>query len=226
MKSDPTFWLLARATGIAAYVLLTVSVLAGLLVKSRPFGTAIKPAVAVDIHRTLAVLSLIALAGHGLALVLDHTIEIGALALLVPGTAPYRPLWTGLGVIAGELMLLVYASFGLRKRIGMRNWRRLHWTTYGAFAGATAHGVMAGTDSGAPWALALYFGAVGAVVAATAWRALVPPLPPKRRPRPAAGEPGQAQPQPATNQGSRPHPRPPTSQPGRPPRPATSEGAS
>ena len=188
-RSDPTFWLLARATGIFAYVLLTVSVLAGLLVKSRPFGTAMKPALAVDIHRTLAVLSITALAGHGLALVLDHTVEIGVLALLVPGTAPYRPFWTGLGVIAGELMLLVYASFGLRKRIGVRNWRRLHWTTYGAFAGATAHGLMAGTDSGAPWALALYFGAVGAVVAATAWRALVPPPAPQRpRPRPATSE--------------------------------------
>src|SRR5688572_6479865 len=189
MRSDPTFWLLARATGIAAYVLLTVSVLAGLLVKSRPFGTKIKPAVAVDLHRTLAVLSLTALAGHGLALVLDHTVEIGLLDLLVPGTAPYRPFWTGLGVLAGELMLIVYVSFALRKRIGMRNWRRLHWTTYGGFAGATAHGLMAGTDSSAPWALALYFGAVGAVVAATAWRALVPPPSPKRpQPRPATSE--------------------------------------
>ena len=203
MKSDPTFWLLARATGIAAYVLLTVSVLAGLLVKSRPFGTKIKPAIAVDIHRTLAVLSITALAGHGLALVLDHTVEIGVLALLVPGTAPYRAFWTGLGVIAGELMLLVWVSFGLRKRIGMRNWRRLHWTTYGAFAGATAHGVMAGTDSSSPWALAMYFGAVGAVVAATAWRALVPPLPPRRpHARPAKDQPGRPQPRPATSEGA------------------------
>lgn len=189
MKSDPTFWLLARATGMTAYVLLTLSVLAGLLVKSRPFGAAIKPATAVDLHRTLAVLSLTALAMHGLALVLDHTVELGPLALLVPGTAPYRPFWTGLGVVAGELMLLVYVSFGLRRRIGVRNWRRLHWTTYGAFAGATAHGLMAGTDSSSPWAVALYLGAIGAVTAATAWRALVPARPPTRpRPRPATSE--------------------------------------
>lgn len=189
MRSDPTFWLLARATGLTSYVLLTLSVLAGLLVKARPFGMAIKPAHAVDVHRTLALLALVALALHGIALVLDHTVEIGPLALLVPGTAPYRPLWTGLGVVAGELMLLVYVSFSLRRRIGPRNWRRLHWTTYGAFAAATAHGVMAGTDSSKPWALALYLGAVGAVVAATAWRALVPARPPTRpRPRAAATE--------------------------------------
>jgi sulfoxide reductase heme-binding subunit YedZ len=189
VRSDPTFWLLARATGITAYVLLTLSVLAGLMVKARPFGMAIKPASAVDLHRTLALLSLAALALHGLTLVLDHTVKIGLLALLVPGTAPYRPLWTGLGVLAGELMLLVYVSFGLRRRIGVRNWRRLHWVTYGAFAAATAHGVMAGSDSAAPWALALYFGAIGAVAAATAWRALVPVRPPTRpRPRATATE--------------------------------------
>ena len=185
MKSDPTFWLLARATGFTAYVLLTCSVLAGLVVKSRPFGTALKPATATDLHRTLAFLSLGALALHGLALVLDHTVEIGLGALLVPGLAPYRPLWTGLGVVAGELMLLVYASFSLRRRIGQKNWRRLHWTTYATFAAATVHGLMAGSDSARPWALGLYLGAVGAVVAATAWRALIPARPPAR-PRPQA----------------------------------------
>lgn len=184
MKNDPTFWLLARASGLSAYVLLTLSVLAGLVVKARPFGKAMKPATAVDLHKTLALLGLTALALHGLTLVLDETVEIGLGALLVPGLAPYRPLWTGVGVVAGELMLVVYVSFALRRRIGQRNWRRLHWATYATFLAATAHGLLAGSDSAAPWALALYLGAVGAVVFATAWRALVPARPPAR-PRPA-----------------------------------------
>ena len=37
MHHDPTFWLLARASGLTAYVVLTLSVLAGLVLKSRPF---------------------------------------------------------------------------------------------------------------------------------------------------------------------------------------------
>jgi DMSO/TMAO reductase YedYZ heme-binding membrane subunit len=184
MKHDPTFWLLARATGLTAYVLLTFSVLAGLVVKSRPFGMALKPATATDLHRTLAVLSLGLLVAHGATLVLDETVEIGLGALLVPGLAPYRPFWTGLGVLAGLLMLIVYASFSVRRRIGQKNWRRLHWATYATFAFATAHGLMAGSDSGATWALALYMGAVGSVGFATAWRALVPPARPQPRPRP------------------------------------------
>jgi cytochrome b561 len=199
MKHDPTFWLLARASGLTAYVLLTLSVLAGLVLKARPFGKAIRPATLTGLHRMLALTGLGALAGHALALVLDTTVRVSPLGLLVPGLVGYRPVATSLGVLTAELMVIVYASFSLRKRIGPRNWRRLHWATYGIFAGATAHGIAAGTDATQPWAFALYASAVGAVVAATTWRALVPPPRPQaaqtsRRPRlmnstPSEGEP-------------------------------------
>ena len=36
MKTDPTFWLLARASGLTAYVLLTTTALAGLVLKVAP----------------------------------------------------------------------------------------------------------------------------------------------------------------------------------------------
>ena len=97
------------------------------------------------------------------------------LALVVPGLIDYRPLPTALGVLAGDLMVLVYVSFALRRWIGQRNWRRLHSATYGVFAAATLHGLLAGTDAGTPWACGLYLGALGAVGLATAWRAFVPP---------------------------------------------------
>jgi methionine sulfoxide reductase heme-binding subunit len=174
MKSDPTFWILARASGIVAYALLSATVLAGLVLKARPFGTLVKPATITDLHRFLALLGLGALSLHALALVLDNAVPIGIADVLVPGIAPYRPFWTGLGVLAAELLLIVYASFAVRKRIGPRNWRRLHWATYLIFALATLHGLTAGTDSGTTWALALYGSATGAVFAATAWRVLVP----------------------------------------------------
>lgn len=187
MKTDPTFWIAARASGLAAYGLLTCSVVAGLVLKSRPFGTRLKPATVTDLHRFLALLGLGGIAIHGVALVLDTAMPLRWTALLVPGRAPYRPLWTGAGVVAAEAMVLVYLSFGLRKRIGVRNWRRLHWTTYTIFAAATLHGLLAGSDSNHPWALDLYVGSVGLVITATVWRALVPPSRPERKrvPRPA-----------------------------------------
>ena len=110
VKTDPTFWLEARASGLAAYALVTISIVAGLVLKSRPFGTSLRPATVTDIHRFLALLSLTATGVHGVALLLDSSITITVQALFLPGLIPYRPLWTGVGVLGAELMLVVYIS--------------------------------------------------------------------------------------------------------------------
>jgi sulfoxide reductase heme-binding subunit YedZ len=180
MTHDPTFWLLARASGLTAYVLLTLSVLAGLVVKSRPFGRAVKTSSVTDVHRYLSLLGLGMLALHGVTLVLDSTVHISVAALLVPFASGYRPVAVAAGVVAAELIALIAASFSLRRWIGGRNWRRLHWATYLVFLLGTAHGLAAGTDSSQPWALGLYLGAVGSVVFATAWRVLTRPIRPVR----------------------------------------------
>ena len=171
---DPTFWILARSSGFTAYILLTAAVSFGIIVKSRPFGTRIKQVTVVDTHRTLALLGLGALVIHGSALVLDTTVRIPLQALFIPYLSPYRPFAVSLGALTAELMVIVYASFSMRKRIGIKNWRRLHWATYALFIGASTHGLLSGSDSGRPWALAIYLGAVALVAGAATWRTLAP----------------------------------------------------
>jgi methionine sulfoxide reductase heme-binding subunit len=175
MRGDPTFWLIARASGLTAYLLVTASVLAGLVLKSRPFGRAVKAALVADLHRFLALLGLGMITLHGLALTLDQTVHLSPAALVVPGLSSYRPAAVAAGVVAAELAALIVFSFSQRQRIGMRNWRRLHWATYLVFLLGTVHGVAAGTDSSHPWTFGLYLGAVGAVVFATVWRVLTTP---------------------------------------------------
>ena len=85
MKTDPTWWLLARASGLTAYILLTLSVLAGLILRSRPFGRAVKASAVMDLHRLLALLGLASLGLHGTALLLDKTVQMPVAGLLVPG---------------------------------------------------------------------------------------------------------------------------------------------
>jgi sulfoxide reductase heme-binding subunit YedZ len=172
MKTDPTFWLLARAAGLTSYALLTGSALFGLILRSRPFGKRVKAPTMLDVHRLTALLALTALAVHGIALTFDKTIHIDLLGLFVPGRIPYRHLWVGVGVVTAELTAIVVVSFWVRKKIGMKNWRRLHWTTYGLFAGATAHGLLSGSDSNQQWAQLIYLAAIGSVVLATTWRFL------------------------------------------------------
>lgn len=173
MKSDPTFWIIARASGITAYLALACGTVAGPVLKSRLLGRRVKPASVTDLHRFLASLSLTAVAVHGAALVYDRSVAIDWLGLVVPGRIPYRPVWTAVGVVAAELTVLIYASFSVRKLIRVRNWRRLHWLTYAVFAAVTLHGLLAGSDSAQPWMRDLYLGAIGLVAAATAYRGAV-----------------------------------------------------
>jgi methionine sulfoxide reductase heme-binding subunit len=164
---NPTFWILARATGLTAYALLTASVLAGLTVKSRPLGSRVRAASVTDLHRFLSLLSLGAVAVHGITLVLDKAVPLPVAGLFVPGLSTYRPVATGFGVVSAELMVLIYVSFSVRRHIGAGNWRRLHYLTFAVFGAATVHGLATGTDR---WAFGLYAGSLGAVASLTAWR--------------------------------------------------------
>ena len=129
MKHDPTFWLLARSGGFTAYILLTLSVLAGIAVKARPFGKPVRPAAQTDTHRCSRWPASARCAYMGRAGARPHREDAGV-ALVVPLASHYRPLAVAFGVLSAELMVLVYASFSHRNRIGARNWRRLHWATY------------------------------------------------------------------------------------------------
>lgn len=169
MKHDPTFWLIARASGLVAYALLTATLVAGLTLKTRVLRR-VKPASITDVHRFLSLTGLVAVAVHCVALVLDTTVEVSLPALVIPGLVPYRTLWTAAGVVTLELMVILHVSFRLRKLIGNRMWRRMHYASFLAFAGATSHGLLSGSDSAHLWALALYAASIGLIVALTTWR--------------------------------------------------------
>ncbi|MGZ6260514.1 MAG: ferric reductase-like transmembrane domain-containing protein, partial [Candidatus Limnocylindrales bacterium] len=101
---------------------------------------------------------------------LDHSMPFSVAQIAVPFAAPYRPLWVGVGQLAFYLAGAVVASFYLRRRIGQRAWRLLHYLTFLVFVGATAHGLGTGTDSTSPWAWWAYILATAAVVFLLAYR--------------------------------------------------------
>lgn len=180
MRTDPTLWLIARSSGLTAFCLLTASVLAGLLLTGRPFGARLRPATVTEIHRTLALSGLVMLVLHGVSLVLDRAVDIRMTDLLVPGLAPYRPVWTGLGVVAGWLIAILVASFPLRRRIGVHRWRSLHRVSLATWCLALIHTVGSGTDAGRFWVRILLVASVGAIGTAATWRRLAG-RPPSRR---------------------------------------------
>jgi DMSO/TMAO reductase YedYZ heme-binding membrane subunit len=162
---SPGVWYLARSAGIVAYLLLSSSVLLGVLMAGRARFTWPKFAVE-EVHRFLAILTGVFIVLHGGSLLLDRVVPISLAQELVPFTSPYRPFAVGLGICAMELMVAVGVTNALRRRMPYRMWRTLHYLTLPAWLLASLHGVLAGTDAGDPWFAALAAGAFAAVVMA------------------------------------------------------------
>jgi hypothetical protein len=188
MTALPVAWLVARASGLVAFSLLTLSVWLGLAMSTRLLGPKQqKPLLAL--HRTLAWTSLSMVALHVGGLLLDPVLHFGVLAVLVPGAATWRPGAVALGVVAAWLSLALAASFNARRWIGQKGWRRLHYATFAAFWLALGHALLVGTDLrgfGGPITAVL---AAGPVLWLTFYRLLVPRAMPARRalaPAPAA----------------------------------------
>ncbi|MFI5100609.1 MAG: hypothetical protein ACHQE5_08865 [Actinomycetes bacterium] len=141
----PVAWLIARAAGLVGFALLTLAVTLGLMFSTR----ILKPKRQKDLlgwHQTLIWTGLAMVVLHGIAILLDPVMRFGLIAVVVPGIAPWRPITVAAGVVAGYLMLALALSFHVRRRIGQRKWRLLHYASFAAFALALGHALHAGTD--------------------------------------------------------------------------------
>lgn len=145
------WWLASRASGLVALVLVTISVAIGLTMASKIARRPGMPRILTAIHEQTALAGLIAIAVHGITLLGDPWLNPGVSGVLVPFTMDYRPVWTGLGTIAGLLALLLGLSFYARRSIGAKLWRKAHRATILVYFLAIAHTLGAGTDGSAIW---------------------------------------------------------------------------
>jgi methionine sulfoxide reductase heme-binding subunit len=149
-------WVTTRAAGYTAFALLTVSVSLGLVLSS-PIRSARWPRFATtELHRFVTLLTLVFIGVHVLVAMLDRFISFSLVEVLVPFTSHYRPLWMGIGIVSAYLALAVWASNWLQRRIGYAWWRRLHYASFAVYAGAAAHGLGSGSDSGWAWSRIIY----------------------------------------------------------------------
>jgi Ferric reductase like transmembrane component len=161
------YWYLARGTGAVALVLLTASVVLGILGSVRFAAGPRWPRFAVDaVHRDLSLLVIVVLAIHILTSVLDGFAPISLLDGVIPFITPYRPLWMGLGTLAFDLLLAIAITSLVRRRLGYRTWRAVHWLAYASWPIAVLHGLGTGSDVKQWWMLALTVICIVAVLVA------------------------------------------------------------
>ena len=157
-------WYSVRAMGFLAYFVLAGSVLYGLLLSTKILDAIAHRPVSFALHKDLAVVALILGCLHGALLVFDQSFDFTPRAILVPFASPYSPVSVGIGQLTLYAVAVVTASFYVRRQIGQRAWRLIHYITFLAFAGASAHGIFSGSDSGSPWAFWAYLVPVTASV--------------------------------------------------------------
>ncbi len=167
---SPALWYLTRGTGAVTLVLLTASVVLG-VVEVQRWSTPRVPRFAVaTLHRSLSLLVVVLLAGHVATAVLDTFAPIRLMDAVVPFRGAYRPLWLGFGAVALDLLLALVVTSLVRRRLGLTAWRRVHWAAYACWPVAVVHGLGTGSDGARGWMLALTVACVAAVTAAVASR--------------------------------------------------------
>jgi sulfoxide reductase heme-binding subunit YedZ len=145
------WWLVSRASGIVALVLISLSVVFGLAMAAKALRRPSLKRAVMRLHEHLALTALAAIAVHGLALLGDQWLKPGWRGITIPFALSYRPGFTGAGIIAGYLTLLLGPSFYLRRRIGARRWRALHRGTVIVWVLSAVHALGAGSDSNTLW---------------------------------------------------------------------------
>ena len=168
-----SMWYLTRGSGVVALLLLTASVVLGLLTSVRWESRRWPRFVVEGLHRNVSLVVLVFLAIHITTTVVDGFVPIGWLDVVMPFRAGYRPVWVGLGALAVDCLLAIVITSLFRVRIGPRVWRAVHWLAYACWPIALVHGLGTGTDSPQAWMLALDASSVLAVLAALWWRIAV-----------------------------------------------------
>jgi sulfoxide reductase heme-binding subunit YedZ len=186
--ADPSvyiWWLVSRASGIVALGLISLSVLIGLTMATKILRRPGMGRKLVRLHEHVALVGMVAISVHGLALLGDPWLHPGVKGLTVPFAMSYRPLFTGLGMIGGYLAALLGLSFYARRRIGVRLWRKLHRATVLVWVLGVVHTIGAGSDAGAVWLRAYMLVTGVPIVYLTVLRVLQSRKPTPRRARAA-----------------------------------------
>ena len=145
---DQVPWFVARGAGAVSLLMLTASACLGLVTITRFEAAGWPRFLNVELHRRLSLLSIAFLAAH----VLAH-----------PRDLEHRALYVVVAPIASSL---------LRRHLGRRTWRAIHWTSYALWPMALLHGITAGTDAFTPWMLGIDLACAAAIALSLAWRIL------------------------------------------------------
>ena len=165
------FWYLARGSAIIAYFLLWFSMVYGVTVTNKLAAKWPGLAKTNELHQYVSILGLAFGLFHGLILLGDQYMNFSLWQVFLPfSTVSYRPLAVGLGQLAFYGWLVIVVSFYLRRKIGAKAWRGIHYASYLIFISVLFHALIGGTDASLVWMQWIYWSTGGLLLFLTIYR--------------------------------------------------------
>lgn len=156
--TDPKgFWYLSRGSALVAYFLLWLSMMFGTGITNKL--SALWPGLpsTMELHKFTSILGLFFSAFHALILMADHYIHFTLIDILIPfNKALYQPLTIGIGQIGFYSMLIIVLSFYIKRKIGVKTWRLIHFVSFLTYLFILLHAIFTGTDSTSLWNQMVY----------------------------------------------------------------------
>lgn len=153
---DPqVWWFLTRASAMVGWVLLTLTVVWGVLLKTRILRGADNPEWLTVTHRYISGLALAMILTHMGTLLLDEYISFGWADILVPFATSFEPFAVALGIFAFWAIILVQITALTAKWLPDVVWKGIHLLSYAVIVLVGLHSGLVGTDVGTPWYTAI-----------------------------------------------------------------------
>ncbi len=179
-----TTWIVLRAAGIGAYVMLFLSVAWGLASTTTILGKRFSKASMTTVHQFTATCGLVLLAVHIGGLLVDTFTPFSVADVTIPMSTTFHPVAVTFGIVAMYATVFVIVTSWLRKPIGTKWWRRTHLLAVPTFVLSMIHGVFAGTDAARPAMWWTYVATALIVLFLLVVRGLTSGFRPERAPRP------------------------------------------
>jgi methionine sulfoxide reductase heme-binding subunit len=168
-QAQMRIWLVARASGITAYLVLTFVVAIGLIL-SHPINKSTwkLSKQLFPWHENLFIFVVAFLVAHIVSIVLDPYAGVGIAGSFVPGLSSFRSVPVALGTLGLYALLITGLTARYTKLLPAGTWLKIHRLSIVVWALAWGHGILAGTDSGALGPLYVVTGL--GILAAAAYR--------------------------------------------------------
>jgi sulfoxide reductase heme-binding subunit YedZ len=148
-------WNTIRAAGLTSYLLMFVSVAAGIS-HSFSFFKPKRKKQFLLVHQSSGWFGLLFGMIHGLVLSFDQSIHFPLSDILIPFTSDYKPISTGLGTISLYILFVLIITSDFIKQLGRKTWKAIHFLAFPGYLLALYHGITSGTDTQQPLILGMY----------------------------------------------------------------------